>query len=294
MRSLRLALGLTTALALSVAGTATTTLSAAASHDDDDRPYLALGDSVAFGFITQAGYEYINPDNFVGYPAYVGQALRLDAADASCPGETTGGFLSSSALDNGCRAYRARAPLHVAYPSTQLEFATGFLEAHRRTRLVTLMLGANDLFLLENSCSGDLTCVSAGLPHALAAITANVQTILAALRATGFQGAIAVENYYSLDYSDATGTGITQLLNRALTAAASAQGALVADTFTAFQAAASSPFAGGSPCRAGLLNALPANQFLCDVHPSQSGQRLIAQAIRHALREALRNDEDGD
>jgi lysophospholipase L1-like esterase len=246
---------------------------------------------VAFGFITQAGYEYINPDNFVGYPAYIGQALRLDAADASCPGETTGSFLSSSALDNGCRAYRARAPLHVAYPSTQLEFATGFLGAHRRTRLVTLMLGANDLFLLENNCSGDPTCVSAGLPHALAAITANVQTILAALRATGFQGAIAVENYYSLDYSDATGTGITQLLNRALTAAASAQGALVADTFTAFQAA-SKPFAGGSPCRAGLLNALPANQFLCDVHPSQSGQRLIAQAIRHALREGPGNDED--
>jgi lysophospholipase L1-like esterase len=294
MRLLRLAFGLTTALAICVVGTATTTLSAATGHDDDDRPYLALGDSVAFGYITQAGYEYINPDNFVGYPAYIGQALRLDAANAGCPGETTGSFLSSITVDNGCRAYRARAPLHVTYSSTQLEFATGFLGAHRKTRLVTLMLGANDLYVLENSCKGDVACFSAGLLPVLAAITTNVQTILAAVRATGFQGAIVVANYYSLNYSDATGTGITLLLNQALTNAAAAQGALVADTFTAFKTAASNMFAGGSPCRAGLLNAFPGNQFFCDIHPSQSGQRLIAQAIREALREELRNEEDGE
>src|SRR5712692_9042866 len=282
MRLLRLAFGLTAAVAMCVVGIATTTLSAATRHDDGDRPYLALGDSVAFGYITQAGFEYINPDNFVGYPAYVEQALQLDAENASCPGETTGSFLSSSTLDNGCRAYRTGAPLHVAYTSTQLEFATGFLGAHRETRLVTVMLGANDLFLLENSCAGDLTCVSAGLPHALAEITTNVRTMLSALRATGFQGAIVVANYYSLDYNDAARTGITQLLNGALATAAAAQGALVADTFTAFQAAVSNRFAAGSPCRAGLLNAFPENQFLCDIHPSQSGQRLIAQTIRHA------------
>src|ERR1700694_6235254 len=105
MRLSRVVLGLTTALALRVAGTATTTLSAAASHDDDDRPYLALGDSVAFGFITQAGYEYINPDNFVGYPEYVGNMLRFDTVNAACPGEATSGFLSPAGADNGCRAF---------------------------------------------------------------------------------------------------------------------------------------------------------------------------------------------
>jgi hypothetical protein len=30
-------------------------------------PYLALGDSIAFAFIDQAGYEYYYPTNFVGY-----------------------------------------------------------------------------------------------------------------------------------------------------------------------------------------------------------------------------------
>jgi lysophospholipase L1-like esterase len=287
MRLLRLAFGLSTALAMCVVGTAITTLSAATRDDAGDRLYLALGDSVAFGYITHAGFEYINPDNFVGYPAYIGQALEFNPADASCPGETTGSFLSSSAVDNGCRAYRAQLPLHVPYTSTQLMFATAFLRGHRETRLVTITLGANDLFVLENNCAGDLACVAAGLPQALAIISMNMETILSDLRATGFRGAIVMASYYSPDYNDATQTGIIQRLNQALTTVAAAQGAIVADTFAAFQAAASNPFAGGSSCRAGLLNALPANQFLCDIHPSQSGQRLIAETVKHALRRGM-------
>jgi hypothetical protein len=29
----------------------------------------------------------------------------------------------------------------------------------------------------------------------------------------------------------------------------------------------------------GLLNASPQNQFACDIHPSQSGQKLIARTV---------------
>jgi hypothetical protein len=36
----------------------------------------------------------------------------------------------------------------------------------------------------------------------------------------------------------------------------------------------------------GLLNASPANQFVCDVHPSQSGQQLLAAAVEKAYAEA--------
>ncbi len=86
-----------------------------AAREDDDAVALALGDSVAFGFITQAGYEYGDPDNFVGFPDYVGGLLRLDVVNASCPGETTSGFLSATGDDNGCRPYRANFPLHVGY-----------------------------------------------------------------------------------------------------------------------------------------------------------------------------------
>jgi len=265
-----------------LAGLLTSAAVAARDHEDA----LALGDSVVFGFITQAGYEYLNPNNFIGYPEYLNVFDDLDFANAACPGETTGSFLSSTAPDNGCRGFRSTAPLHVAYQATQLDFARDFLRHHRNARLVTISLGANDLFLLENSCASapdPAQCIGQGLPGALQTIATNMATALADLRATGFGGVIVVVNYYSLDYSDAAGTGVTEYLNQALTAPASAFGAVVADVFTAFKNAASTPAAGGKTCNAGLLNASPQNQFACDVHPSQSGQRLIARTVAKAF-----------
>lgn len=241
--------------------------------------YLALGDSVTFGFITQAGFEYGNPENFVGFPDYGGDVLRLQTVNASCPGETTASFLSATGVDNGCRSFRSQAPLHVAYTGTQLHYATTFLTEHPNTSLVTIQLGANDAFVLQKQCLGDPTCIAAGLAAVLASISANMDTILRDLRATGFHGILMVVNYYSLDYGDAAGTALTQALNGAVTSHAQADGAVVADAFTAFQQAAAG--AGGHTCQAGLLNASPQNQFTCDVHPSQSGQKLLAQVVEN-------------
>ena len=137
-------------------------------------------------------------------------------------------------------------------------------------------------------------CFSAGLPVVLTTIAGNVETILFAVRATDFHGVLMVVNYYSLDFSDPAGTAVTVLLNQAITRFAHANGAVVADVFTAFQAAASTPFAGGKTCNAGLLNASPQNQFLCDVHPSQSGQKLIAQTVEKTFRAAIAAEGDDD
>ena len=178
--------------------------------------YLALGDSIAFGYITQAGYAYVNPSNFVGYPEYTGGDLRLDTANSACPGETTSSFLSSTAADNGCRGFRHKFPLHVSYPSTQLDYATNFLATHKQARLVTIALGANDIFLLEDSCAGDVGCIEAGLPGVLQSIGVNMSSILGSLRATGFRGILLVVNYYSPDYTDPLDTGIIASLNQVL------------------------------------------------------------------------------
>jgi len=253
---------------------------AAYADDRDEASELALGDSVAFGFITQAGHAYVNPTNFIGYPAYVGFRERLESVDAACPGETSGSLISASAPDNGCRGFRSAFPLHVSYSSTQLAFALSYLK-HHRVRLVTLGIGANDLFILQDTCQGDPACIQAGLPGVLGSVEQNVAQILAALRGAGYGGEIIVVNYYSLDYSDPAGTGITELLNQALTAPAKAFGAGVADVFTAFKNAVSNPLIGGKTCNAGLLNVDPSDptQATCDVHPSQSGQRLMAEAV---------------
>ena len=257
----------------------------------DRREALILGDSVAFSYIASVGFEYFykNPENFIGFPNELGALFHLDVVNASCPGETTGSFLSAIAPDNGCRGYRGLFPLHVDYKSTQLEFATTYLKHHREVRLVTLTLGANDGFLLEQSCASNPTpalvtaCIEAGAPAFLAMVAENMQKILADLRATGFGGTIVITNYYSVDYSDAAGTALTADLNAAIAAPASAYGAVVADVFTAFRNAASASGIGGKTCNAGLLNPDVVNQFVCNVHPAHTGHRLIAKTIARTI-----------
>ncbi len=246
--------------------------------------YLALGDSVTFGFIAEAGYEYFYPQNFVSYGDYASLIFGLNLVNASCPGETTGSFYSPLAPDLGCRQYRQQAPLHVVYPSlhaTQFAYATGYLRLNPSTPLVTIMLGANDLILLEDECNDDPTCIENGAPQVFATAEANMSHILSGLRATGYTGPIVIVNYYSLDYSNQFVTALTQGLNQAVTAPASQYGAAVADVFTAFQQLASNQFAQGNTCVAGLLNASnpPTSPPSCDIHPSQLGHKVIATVV---------------
>ena len=270
------------AIVLFATGSASATEPAGSSND-----YLALGDSVVFGYIDQAGYEYFYPENFVGYADWTSLTLSLNPVNAGCPGETTGSFLSHTAPDNGCRAYRGAFHLHVIYPSlrsTQLTFATSYLQ-HHAPGLVTIQLGSNDLILLEEECNDDPTCIQNGAPQVLATAEANMQTILAALRATGYSGSIVVVNYYSPDYSNQFVTTLIQALNQAISAPAPAYGAVIGDVFSAFQAASSNPFAQGRTCVAGLLNASnpPTDPPSCDVHPSQSGHKLITRVVAEAV-----------
>jgi lysophospholipase L1-like esterase len=236
---------------------------------------LALGDSVPFGYIANDGPAYFNPNNFIGYPDWTGDDLRLGTTNAACPGESSVTFISSTAPDplgpNGCRNFRAKFPLHVSYTSTQLEFATNFLRTHKQTQLVTIGLGSNDLF----GCGIDPNCFLTVLPQ----LSANMAHILQSLRATGFRGALIVVNYYSLDYSNQLITNLVTSLNGTLATVAKANGAAVADAFTAFQKAALTH--DQNPCKAGLLNGNPLDlsQMSCDIHPSQSGHQLLADTV---------------
>lgn len=249
-----------------------------ASAGSEGHGYLALGDSVPFGFHPNPA---LWPDirNMVGYPEIVAQKLNLEEVNASCPGEATGGFISLSGTDNGCHTFRQAFPLHVAYKTSQLDFALSYLRANPRTRLVTLMLGANDVFHLQHICTPegsttpDLACVGAGLPGVVATMQANLTTILADIRATGFRGLLIAVTYYALDYRDTSGS---VLLNTPMIAAAAANGALVADGLEAWSGKA----AGGSSCTAGLLlPAFPPVAGTCDVHPTLLGHTLLADEI---------------
>jgi len=252
---------------------------APAQANDDDR-YLALGDSVAFGFDPLVPLEdREDVDNFIGYPEALAKMLDLDVANASCPGEASGGFISLTGVDNACRPYRASFPLHVDYATSQLDFAVAFLKRHPDTQLVTLNIGANDLFVLQRACKGDLTCLLNGLPAMLKTLGTNLQIIYGRIRGEArFRGQIVAVTYYSLNYADPIGVRVISEINRVVAAGTRAAQGQVGDGFAAFQKA-TAPF-GGDSCKAGLLIRLTLQPLTCDIHPSPAGRDLLAGAIR--------------
>jgi lysophospholipase L1-like esterase len=259
---------------------------AAERERDQEATQLALGDSVAFGF--NPLLPFASAANFVGYPEIVARRLELDDVNASCPGEATGGFISATGTDNGCRPYRARFPLHVNYTTTQLAFAISFLQAHHRVRLVTIDIGANDFFVLQRQCQGDATCIGSGLPALLATVQANLELIFGQIRNLAhYHGTLVALTYYALAYDPAT-TSIGPL-NQAIVNATLESHAIVADGFGAFRPDALA--AGGSSCAAGLLVVLSPGR--CDVHPSPKGRDLLARAVVRAV-EGPDSDSNSD
>ncbi len=243
--------------------------------------YLALGNSVAFG--VNPLFDESNADNFIGYPTPVAAALKENLTNASCPGETSSHFISLTGTDHGCGAYRLNFPLHVAYSTTQLAFADGFLQSHPKTLVVSIDIGANDLFVLEDGCGGNVNCILSGLPGMLATLSANLDTIYGHIRnQDGYHHQLVALTYYSLNYSDPIGTKVISQVNQVVADRTLAWKGIVADGFGAF-AAASTAY-GGDTCAAGLRIVVSSSPLTCDIHPSPAGRDLLAQAIVNALR----------
>lgn len=242
--------------------------------------YLATGDSVPFGYSPVVDPR--DPRNFVGYPQQVRDEVGFEPyLNTACPGETSGSFLCSSAPDNGCRAFQALFPLHDGFHPDEIQSVrdSRYLLRHPDTQLVTVMLGANDLFLLQRDCLGDPSCIQAGLPETLQAFGRNLAEIYSLFNSAGFHGQLIGVQYYSTNYGDPLTTGAVAALNQVIADVTHAFGGRVADAFTLFFLA-SQPFQGDA-CAAGLLIRLPTGS--CDVHPSPAGRNLLANAVESAL-----------
>jgi lysophospholipase L1-like esterase len=282
-----------TAAALVVAVTAAVAAGAASADpvtgSDANGTYLALGDSVAFGYVPPNAVpapNYLDAHSFLGYPEYLAQQLKERVSNASCPGETTASMLVPGAQSNGCEnspgspvGYSTLYPLHVQYQGTQMDYALHYLAAHKHTRLVTIDVGANDAFVCQvttvDHCSSGAELL--GVAHAIAV---NLGTIFHELRdVAGYRGPIVALTYYSLSYSDPAQVAAIQFLNSVIAGVATANGGIVADGFGAFQGP-SAAFA-GDPCAAGLLIKLP--DGTCNIHPSPAGAQLLAAAIADAI-----------
>jgi lysophospholipase L1-like esterase len=256
--------------------------------------YLALGDSVSFGYrepnaipITKNNYKKVK--TFVGFPEDVADNLGLKVANLACPGETTTSFIDPSKPSNGCEnhydattgkqvngGYRTAYKLHTSYHGAQLAYGVKYLKAHKNVRLVSLMIGANDGFL----CLSNPKCQ---LLNAVAKIGKNVGTILKTIRTKAhYTGQIVLVNYYSTNYADPTATGESNLLNSTLETAAKPYHVTIANAFASFKKAAAQ--AHGDTCTAQLLTQLKTTPATCGVHPSVAGQALLAQTIEQAIK----------
>jgi lysophospholipase L1-like esterase len=251
----------------------------AAADERKAKDYLALGDSVAFGFSPLLDPR--NAANFVGYPDVVARDEELRLTNASCPGEATGGFISlTSPDDNGCRRYRFTfgLPLHVNYSSSQLDFTLSFLASHPRTRLVTIDIGANDLFVFQRQCGTDAACLETKLAST---IPANLNTIFGQIRNNAhYHHQLVSLTYYALNYNDPNAVAVVTFLNTLIANATVAAGGQVASGFDAFKPVAVAA-GGGDSCAAGLL--IRTSPTTCDIHPSPQGRDLLAAAIERVL-----------
>lgn len=246
--------------------------------------YLALGDSIAFGF--NPNLAYAAPfTQFVGYPEVTAAAKSIAVANAACPGETSGSFLDATAPDNGCHSspfYFSRG-LKVDYDGapSQMSYALAYLASAPRVDLITIDLGGNDLLLVQNACgSTNTTCIAGALPGALTTFATNLGTIFSSIRGAGYAGKIVIVTQYATNYRDPTQLAALTSLNTEVVAVAALHGVAVADGYGAF--ATASLLSLGDPCAAGLLIRNP--DGTCDKHPSSKGRQLLANAVLAAAK----------
>jgi lysophospholipase L1-like esterase len=238
--------------------------------------YLALGDSLAFGFSTAKAQAGLPASAFdTGYvDVFAARLARLrpgiTTVNYGCPGESTVSFLAGPCI------WRASGhDLHNDYPGAQIDAAVRFLHAHPgAVSPITLTLWGNDLREFVTACGAQPDCLNAQAPAAIARLATNLTTILTRLRAAAPAAEIIVTGAYSpyLGQYD-TADPLIQTMNTALAAAAADTRARFANPFPAFNPQ-------GDP--AAETAALCALTLLCtegDSHPSDAGYRTIADEV---------------
>src|SRR5262245_50597766 len=163
--------------------------------------YLALGDSIAYGF-EPTGKPGARPATFdTGYVDVLAARLRtlapkLRVVNFGCPGESTMTFTRG-----GCPAFADGFKLHDGFRGAQLDAARSFLRAHPgQVSPITLTLWGNDWFpLLLDRCKGDAACVRERGPGAIAAFGSRLTSILRRLRAAAPAAEIIVTGAWNFD-----------------------------------------------------------------------------------------------
>ena len=263
-----------------LAMTAGTATGASASSSPRPTPptsyYLALGDSIAYGFQTSKAIAGLPPGAFnTGYTDLFAARLRqlrprIVTINYSCPGESTTSFRLS------CIWKASGHALHNDYTGSQLDAALALLAAHRgKVSPVTLSLNGNDINEFLQSCPpGDLACIESGAPAAIAAYQVRLTSILRHLRAAAPDAKIIVVGAYDPNLGAfAFADPLFTQLNQAQQAAAATVRARFADPMPVFNPQGATALETAAICTLTLL---------CtegDGHPSDPGYRALADIV---------------
>jgi lysophospholipase L1-like esterase len=250
-------------------------------HNPPKSVYLALGDSLAFGYQQakfNANFPTENPAVYnTGYVDDFSQALKsidpgIQTVNLGCPGETTDSLLGLAPCP-----YHPPFALHSNYSGSQIDAALAVLDAnHGQVSPVTIDIGANDVLALVRSCTTanviNLACVASGSPVTLAHIQANLSTILGKLRDAAPYTEIVVLGLYNPLIVTAPGSdALTAQLNSALAQTAAQFRAHFADPLPVFN-----PAVNEIPTICSLtLICTP----LHDIHASDLGYQKLADLV---------------
>ncbi len=256
------------ALSAALLGVLLATMSTAAAPGEYHAPrqfYLALGDSLAYGFQRNGEFNAGYVDDLS--VRLTGIQSGITTVNFGCPGETTASFIvvhCTSVLQP-----------HDNYAGPQLTAALTFLQAHSgHVSPITFDLGGNDLNDVLGACltQPDFTgCVSTNLPGLLGQVAGRMELVLGELRAAAPRSEIIVLEYYNpfaLFPSLAAPTNlIVGALNATIAQVGLAHGARLADAFSPFNI---------TPPPGGLCPLVWACVAPTDIHPTSAGYQLIA------------------
>jgi lysophospholipase L1-like esterase len=288
----------------------TLALAPAASADGVGNTYLALGDSLAYGY-HQAQFQeelkakgYVEPANFNdGYVNDFGASLRLlnpnlQIVNDGCPGETTETMIKGSGVGpEYCAGGPTGSPfpkafLHHPYPGTQLEDALAVAK-EPGVGTITLDIGANDILqFIGHTCGfpAMFTCSQGQIEAEIGHVAANVGYILAQLRAAAPNAKIVFVSQYNpyptVLQPEGTGDATVEALNGALKGVAATYGVGFANTARVinFSGTHGGPEAGDIPtvcaftamCPGGVFNPASPN---ADIHPTKLGYAAMAGVV---------------
>lgn len=255
---------------------------AAASGGRSPHVYLALGDSLAFGYSEKRFEENLpeeNPKNFeTGYANNFADVLsviqpNLQLVNDGCPGETSESFIK------GPCEYQLKYPLHHPYSggpdSSQLSDALSVIAANPgEVNTITIDIGANDaLGVVETVCDFNAACIEEHAPALFEQVGKNLGYILGQLRGADSQARIIVLGLYNPFGTSIEGAGtLTADLNEVMASDAAAVQAKFADPLPVFNP-------GGALEEPTICLLTHMCEEKPDIHPTDLGYQVLAGLI---------------